>query len=81
MEITMADYFQPTVVHQTIPDADMTPLEPLLLSKIFQFERIGDGWFFFAEENPAMVINVDRKQLEQAIPGIAGFRRRRAQRC
>jgi len=67
LEITMADYYQQTVLHQIIPDADMTPLERLLLSKILQFERIGDGWFFFAEENPAMVINVDRKQLEQAI--------------
>jgi hypothetical protein len=67
METIMADYFQPTVVQQIIPDNDMTPLERLLLSKIFQFERIGDGRFFFADENPAMVINVDRKQLEQAV--------------
>ena len=28
---TMADYFEQTVVQQTIPDADMTPLERLLL--------------------------------------------------
>jgi hypothetical protein len=67
MEISMADYFQPTVVQQTIPDSDMTPLERLLLSKIFQSQRVNDEWYFFAEENPAMVISVDRKDLEQAL--------------
>jgi hypothetical protein len=44
MEIAMADHFQPTVVQQTIPDSEMTPLERLLLSKIFQYERINDEW-------------------------------------
>ena len=34
----MADYFEQTVVQQTIPDADMTALERLLLSHIFQSE-------------------------------------------
>jgi hypothetical protein len=67
LEITMADYYQQTVVHQIIPDADMTPLERLLLGKIFQSERVNDGWYFFAEENPAMVITIDRKELEQAL--------------
>jgi hypothetical protein len=43
----------------------MTPLERLLLSKIFQFERVNDGWYFFAEENPTVMITVERKELEE----------------
>ena len=39
----MADYFTPTDIQQTIPEADMTPLERLLLSHVFEAERDGDG--------------------------------------
>jgi hypothetical protein len=67
MEITMADYYQPTVVQQIIPDADMTPLERLLLGEIFQSERVNDGWYFFAEDDPAVVITVQRAELDQAL--------------
>src|SRR5262249_10302483 len=67
LEDIMADYFQPTVVQQIIPDADMTPLERLLLSRIFQFERINDDWYFFAEDNPAVVISANRRELERTL--------------
>jgi len=67
LEITMTDYYQQTVVQQTIPDADMTPLERLLLSKIFSSERDGDRWYFFADENPAVMITVGRTELAQAL--------------
>ena len=63
----MPDYYQQTVVQQTIPDSDMTPLEQLLLSNMFTAERDGDGWYFFAEENPSVVITVTRRELEQAL--------------
>ncbi len=63
----MADYYQQTVVHQIIADADMTPLERLLLGKIFQSERVNDGWYFFAEDYPAVAITVQRAELEQAL--------------
>ncbi len=63
----MADYFEPTVVQQIIPNADMTPLERLLLTHIFQSERDDDGWYFFAEECPANVIVVDRESLVAAL--------------
>ena len=63
----MADYYQQTVVQQTIPEADMTPLERLLLSRIFSSERDGDGWYFFAEENPAVMITVGRAELVEAL--------------
>ena len=49
----MADHHSPTVVQPTIPNADMTPLERLLLTRIFQAEPDGDGLYFFAETGPS----------------------------
>ena len=63
----MADYFTPTVIQQTLPEADMTPLERLLLSHVFEAERDGDGWYFFAESQPADMIIVERAALEAAL--------------
>ena len=54
----MADYYSPTVIQQTIAEADMTPLERLLLSHIFESERDGEGWYFFSESGPADMIMV-----------------------
>jgi len=70
----MADYFEQTVVQQTIPTADMTPLERLLLSRIFECEHDGDGWYFFAEQSPSTTIFATRAELEAALlssPDIA----------
>jgi hypothetical protein len=64
----MADYFEQTVVQQIIPDADTTPLERLLLSRIFEFEHDGDGWYFFAEHNPVTTIRATRAELQEALP-------------
>lgn len=63
----MADYFEQTVVQQTIPTADMTPLERLLLSRIFECEPNGDGWYFFAKQSPSTMIFATRAELEAAI--------------
>jgi hypothetical protein len=63
----MADYFEQTVVQQTIPDADMTPLERLLLSRIFDCEADGDGCYFFAEQSPSTMIFATRAELEAAL--------------
>jgi hypothetical protein len=63
----MADYYFPTVIQQTIPDSDMTPLERLLLSHIFEAERDGDGWYFFSEEGSTDMILVERAPLEAAL--------------
>jgi hypothetical protein len=62
----MADYYTPTVVQQTIPIVDMTPLERLLLTRIFSAEPDGDGLYFYAEEGPASMVAVDRGELEAA---------------
>ena len=48
----MADYFEQTVVQQTIPNADMTPLERLLLSRIFECEPDGDGLLLLRRTEP-----------------------------
>lgn len=48
----MADYFAPTVVQPTIPAADMTPLERLVLGHIFDAKSDGDGLYLFAEISP-----------------------------
>jgi hypothetical protein len=69
----MADYFSPTVIQQTIPNGDMTPLEFLMLSNIFSAERDGDGWYFFAEENPSDVIFIGREELEAALAESTGI--------
>jgi hypothetical protein len=63
----MANYYEQTVIQQTIPDNDMTPLERLLLSQIFQSELTGDGWYLFAEENPCTMIDVTRSEIKAAL--------------
>jgi transposase len=63
----MADYFEHTVIQQVIPDADMTSLERLLLSRIFDSERDGDGWYFFAEQSPTEIVVVPRPDLARAL--------------
>ena len=64
----MADYYTPTVIQQTIAEADMTQLERLLLSHIFESERDGEGgWYFFAEAGPADMIVVARAALQAAL--------------
>ncbi len=57
----MADYFSPTVVQPTIPQNAMTPLERLLLSRIFTSEPDGDGLYFYAEQgiNDMPVYDID----------------------
>jgi hypothetical protein len=63
----MADYYTPTVIQQTIAEADMTPLERLLLSHIFESECDGEGWYFFAESQLADMIVVARAALKAAL--------------
>jgi hypothetical protein len=63
----MADYFSPTVIQPAIPAADITPLERLLLSHIFQAERDGECLYFHADEGPADMIWLDRAPIETAL--------------
>jgi hypothetical protein len=63
----MAGYFTPTVIQPTIPLGDITPLERLLLSHIFNAEPDGEGLYFYADEGPADMIWLDRAPLEAAL--------------
>jgi hypothetical protein len=68
----MADYYTSTVLHPSIPDADITPLERLLLFHIFDAERDGDGWHFFSEQGPADMLYIERTALETALAESEG---------
>lgn len=63
----MADYFTPTVIQPTIPVADMTLLERLLLSHVFQSEAAGDGLYFYAEQSVNDLIYVPVDNLRAAL--------------
>jgi hypothetical protein len=63
----MADYFSPTVIQPSIPVADVTPLERLLLSHIFNAEPDGEGLYFYADEAPADMIWLDRDRIAAAL--------------
>jgi hypothetical protein len=63
----MADYFMQTVVHQTIPHADITPLERLLLSHIFEVQPDGDGLYPFSEQGPSDMLWLTSAELEEAL--------------
>ena len=63
----MADYWTPTVVEPDIPDADITPLERLLLSHIFEAERYGGATYFFSEQGPSDMVYLPRSELAAAL--------------
>jgi hypothetical protein len=63
----MANYWTPTVIQQTIPEADMTRLERLLLTRVFRADPDGDGLYFYAEDCPSDVAVIDRDVLEEAL--------------
>jgi hypothetical protein len=67
----MTDYYSPTVIQPTIPVADITPLEMLLLDNIFSVEPVGDGLYLHAEEMPAQVIYLFRAELQAALAASA----------
>jgi hypothetical protein len=63
----MADYFTPTIIDPVVPNADMTPLEKLLLSHIFDSEPDGDATYFFSEQGASDMLFVTRSELESAL--------------
>ena len=68
----MADYFSPTVIPEIIPNADMTKLELLLLSHIFDAAPDGDGTYFHSWQGPSDLIWVDRAELTAALDAACG---------
>lgn len=63
----MADYYSPTVIPAVIPNTDMTALECLLLSRIFDAEPDGDGIYFHSWQGPLDVIQLRRSELAKAV--------------
>jgi hypothetical protein len=63
----MADYYTQTVVHQTIPITDVTPLERLLLSHIFETEPDAEGLYLFSEQGPSDMLWLARDEVEVAL--------------
>ena len=63
----MADYYSPTVIQQTIAEADMTPLERLILTTMFDFDVTEEGLYFHSEQGPSDVINISRGELRGAL--------------
>jgi len=74
----MADYYNPTVVQQTIPNADMTALERLLLARIFESEEDGDGLYFFSENGPNDQFDMAVDELRAALAKSTGIPSRAA---
>jgi hypothetical protein len=69
----MADYFSPTVIQQSIPIADMTPLERLVLSLIFDAEPDGEAMYFYTSLGPSDVIGLSIDELRAAFDASAGI--------
>ena len=69
----MADYLSPTVIQQPIPVADMTPLEHLVLSLIFDAEPDGDALYFHASLGPSDAIGLSIDDLRTAFEASAGI--------
>jgi len=68
----MADYHSPTVVQPTIPNTDMTALEHLLLTHIFESAPDGDGLYFFAETSPNTQIELPIETIRSALADSDG---------
>jgi hypothetical protein len=71
-DLIMADYHSSTVVQPTIPIADITPLERLLLTRIFEAEPDGDGLYLSAEIGPTEAFAVAAEDLRTAFNQSAG---------
>ncbi len=67
----MANYLSPTVIQQPIPVADMTPLERLVLSLIFDAEPDGDALYFHASLGPSDAIGLSIDDLRTAFEASA----------
>ncbi len=68
----MADHCFPTVVQPTIPNVDMTALERLLLTHIFESEPDGAGLYFFAETSSNNQIELPIEAVRAALAASEG---------
>ena len=68
----MADYHSPTVVQPAILNTDMTALERLLLTHIFESAPDGDGLYFFAETSPRNQFELPIETIRAALTASDG---------
>jgi hypothetical protein len=68
----MADYHSPTVVQPAILNTDMTALERLLLTHIFESAPDGDGLYFFAETSPRNQFELPIETIRAALAASDG---------
>jgi hypothetical protein len=68
----MADYFTPTVVEPAIPIAAMTPLERLVLSRIFDSQERGGALYLFSDTGPRDLVEIPVDRLRAALARSAG---------
>jgi hypothetical protein len=55
----MAEYFSPTVVQPNIPVSDMTPLERLILSQVFEQDTVeNDRIYYYASSQPEDLLTI-----------------------
>ena len=69
----MADYYSPTVVEPNIPLADMTPLEQLLLTQIFDSEAVNDALYFYKEQSTQDLLWLDLGEVRDALAQSQGI--------
>jgi hypothetical protein len=63
----MANYHSPTVVQQVIAKGDMTELELLILSQVFDADIEGDAVYLCTSESPCDTIWIPADQLRAAL--------------
>ena len=68
----MADYYSLTVVDPAIPFGDMTALEQLLLTQIFDSEIIDDALYFFEEQSTNDMLWLDAGEARDALAQSQG---------
>jgi hypothetical protein len=74
----MPECFSPIVVQQTIPLADISPLERLILDHIFSFEIDGDAIRYFAECGLDEQPEINAVDVRLALAASQGFDSRAA---
>jgi hypothetical protein len=69
----MADYYSPTVIQQPIPIADVTPVERLVLSLIFDAKPDGETLYFHAALGPSDAVGLSIDELRAAFESSAAI--------
>lgn len=68
----MADYYTPTVIQPSIPLADITALEQLILTRIFESEPDGDALYLFSKTGVCECFSLPLAALRHAMAQSAG---------